>query len=109
MTDDYPPDWIGDEPPDRRDWLEQWEPTPSQEARAAELHLHYAARTDEFPALLRAYCDDVLAEKSLPAVLLAHLQHSTFTMIGSQGEQLTLRRLVADVEVAREDALREVL
>jgi hypothetical protein len=105
MSDTYPSD-----PPDPRDprpgdALEEWQPSTSQRARAIELGERYAARDTEFAALFNAYCRDVLDERSLPQTLLAVLEHGTVSLIGCQGEDLTIKRFASDVEHARKDII----
>ena len=63
------------------------------------------ARDPAFTALFFAFCDDVLRERSLPQMLVAVLEHGTVCLIGAQGEELTIARLAADVQAARDDAL----
>jgi hypothetical protein len=104
MTDDtYPPD-PGD--PRLGEALEEWQPSAAQRARTIELVHAYVAREPAFAALFNAYCRDVLNERALPQALLACLEHFAVTMLGAQGEQLTVARLASDLAAARDDVIR---
>jgi hypothetical protein len=100
MTNEQLPEWDNDP-------LERWEPTAAQRARAIELWHCHVGDDPDFAAVFDAYCADVLRERSLPQTLLAILRHGSTTMIGAQGQDLTLRRLAADLQHARADAAEE--
>jgi hypothetical protein len=100
MTNEQLPEWDNDP-------LERWEPTAAQRARAIELWHRHASSDPDFAACYRAWCDDVLTERSLPQSVLAILQHGTTTLIGAQGLDLTVARLFADLQHARVDAAEE--
>ena len=95
-------------PESDNDPLERWEPTAAQRAPLLELWYRLASGDPDFPA-----CYDVWVRRrpsrtrALPQAGLAILRHGTATLINAQGRELTLRRLAADLELARAEAAKE--
>ena len=104
---DYPPDWDDTPRPDPLDPvsgtdLDAWRPTYRDIADAADLAVTYAAREHQFlPDFVDRY-GQWHRETRLPQIILALVQLLYEQGVGSQGERLTIERLICDRDLARE-------
>jgi WhiB family transcriptional regulator, redox-sensing transcriptional regulator len=104
---DYPPDWGDTPPPDPADPvsgtdLDAWRPSYRDIADAADLAVTYAAREHEFLSDFVERYGQWHRETRLPQIILALVQLLYEQGVGSQGERLTIERLISDRDLARE-------
>jgi hypothetical protein len=85
--------------------LAPWRPSNAQEALVLEIAHAYITRDRECPQMLYNAARDAYAEFSWPQLALGLLEAFAHTAVASQGLALTLRRLRADLDAARERAL----
>lgn len=122
MSDDesddrYPLEWLLDAPepldagdeldPRHPEFLGPWGPTPGERALVDDLALQYVAGTVDFNRMFLDFSRDRYRDRSWPQAMLALLEQLKQTAIGSQGLDLTVKRLAGDVKTAREQAAEE--
>jgi hypothetical protein len=109
-SDYYPPEWLDQAPEPHDDPLDVWRPEPAELARAGELWQQCLDDDPRFSTTFDGTCDDVLLEKNLPRVLAAILLHGrALVEANCLDRKLAQARLSADVNSARDDAIREAI
>lgn len=105
----YPPEWR--QPPHPLDpvlgeELRPWRPSAGQRAQVAEQAFAYTARERQFRADFLQFCAERDADRSWPQAWLGLLELLRRTAVNAQGQQLTLARLVDDLDHAHDDRIQ---
>ena len=85
-----------------------WWPNHAEDALVKEL-VAACIRGDGFNELYLQFCDDRDRDGRWRQVMFALLELHTGTAVGTQGRELAAARSAADVELARDEAVKESL
>jgi hypothetical protein len=112
MSNEYPSGWADQPPPNADDPLlgdnlDPWRPDAAEVARVLEVLLQYVTGQHTFTWAILSLAKDCYRDKTVPEILLACCEIFRIAVIGCQGEQLTVDRLTADLQHARQEAFRE--